>query len=75
MANPDETNGNGHAERLPDEETPLLIDQANPNNGVSDGHADEPLEQVVINEEISNKKLVVILGTVYIGVFLGALGE
>lgn len=58
--------------RRPDEETPLLSgntqdgsEQDSPPNG----------EQTIIAEEPSNKKLLLVLGSMYVGVFLGALDQ
>jgi MFS family permease len=58
--------------RRPDEETPLLSgntqdgsEQESPPNG----------EQTIIAEEPSNKKLLLVLGSMYVGVFLGALDQ
>lgn len=67
----------GHVGSRSDEETPLLADQPKLVNGVDDDDAQnqEPEEEVVIPDEISTKKLVLVLGSVYVGVFLGALGE
>jgi MFS family permease len=51
-----------------DEESPLLRDnQPNPPSDAS------PTEETVLVDEPSTKRLVVILGSVYVGVFLGAL--
>lgn len=60
-----------------DEETPLLRDdQAKPSSAGADADADAdaaPTEQTVLVDEPSIKRLVIILGSVYVGVFLGAL--
>jgi hypothetical protein len=62
-----------HTERRLDEETPLLADQHGAGNGTTGG-VDSGGEQTVVAEEPSNKRLVVVLGSIYVGVFLGALG-
>lgn len=58
--------------RRPDEETPLL------SGNTQDGsELDSPPngEQTIIAEEPSNKKLLLVLGSMYVGVFLGALDQ
>jgi len=54
-----------------DEETPLLRDN---DNGTPKVQTD-PItqEQTVIADEPSNKRLALVLGSIWIGVFLGAL--
>jgi len=59
---------NGNSSRA-DEETPLLRDD--PPKSIQDN--DQPAEQTIIAEEISTRRLVVVLGSIYVGVFLGAL--
>lgn len=69
MAPLDNGNSNGHAAQLVDEETPLLPDQAvERSNSSNDNAAETP-------QELSRKKLVLILASIYVGVFLGALGK
>ena len=63
-------NGSG-GHRASDEATPLLRDEILPKQ-ISEP-TQESTEQTVIPDEISTKRLVVTLGTVYVGVFLGAL--
>lgn len=77
MADSNATNGNGHTiSRLSDEETPLLRDQTKHiNSVVGDVDTNESEEQVVFVDEISSKRLFLVLGSVYVGVFLGALGK
>jgi MFS family permease len=58
--------------RNADEETPLLQDQPKPTQD-EDNVGQETEEQVVIPEALSTKRLVVTLGSIYVGVFLGAL--
>jgi MFS family permease len=59
-----------------DEETPLLAEEslaAANGHAVPDPEDDEDREEVVLAEEPSNKRLVLVLGTIWVGVFLGAL--
>jgi MFS family permease len=58
---------------LADEETPLLANGSLPVGGVDAGIAATGREQNIIPDEPSNRKLVIILGSTYIGVFIGAL--
>jgi len=51
------------------EQTPLLHDQPKAPDGVTQPSQ----EQTIIPTEISTKRLVLVLGTIWIGVFLGAL--
>lgn len=65
-------------DRLHDEETPLLVDQPPKTN--DDGLFDESNgesggERTVIVDEPSNKRLAIVLGSIWVGVFLGALGK
>ena len=53
------------------EETPLLREENIP-NGNPDS-TEESAEQTILPEEISTSRLVLILGSIYVGVFLGAL--
>lgn len=57
------------ARRTADEETPLLTDNAAANE-VENGGAGE---ETIIPDEPSNKKLILTMGSVWVGVFLGAL--
>ncbi|KAL3421221.1 Multidrug resistance protein fnx1 [Phlyctema vagabunda] len=50
----------------PDEETPLLNDSVTANGT-------RPVEQTVIPDEPSNLRLAIILGSMWVGVFLGAI--
>lgn len=62
--------------RQADEETPLLAEEslaAADGKASTDPEEDEEGEVVVLAEEPSNKKLFLVLGTIWIGVFLGAL--
>jgi MFS family permease len=54
-----------------DEETPLLRDENLPKTITTP--ADGRTEETVIADEISNKRLALVLGSIYVGVFLGAL--
>lgn len=66
--------------RQADEETPLLAEES---LAAANGYAvtdpeeeeeeDEDREETILAEEPSNKKLVLVLGTIWVGVFLGAL--
>lgn len=56
-----------------DEETPLLRDQPKGKQAVEDGVEQGTTEQTVIPEELSMRRLVITLGSIYVGVFLGAL--
>jgi MFS family permease len=75
------TQEEGHVQTEPparqaDEETPLLAEESlAAANGcaVTDRDDAEEREEVVLAEEPSNKRLVLVLGTMYVGVFLGAL--
>jgi predicted MFS family arabinose efflux permease len=63
---------NGHVDertRAADEETPLLGEASS--STLSDDDTDR--EIVIIKEELSNKQLAFALGSVYVGVFLGAV--
>lgn len=76
MATNNDTAFNGSAARQADEETPLLCDstaQPGPNREPSNDDANSSTEQTIIPEELSTRRLVVTLGSIYIGVFLGAL--
>lgn len=62
--------------RQGDEQTPLLADEsltATKDDARTDREEDEDGEQTIIADEPSNKRLVIVLGTIWIGVFLGAL--
>lgn len=63
MAIEDTENGVSHQQN---EQTPLL-------SGSTEDGSTASTEQTIIPDEPSNKKLVLVLGTIYIGVFLGAL--
>jgi MFS family permease len=59
-----------------DEETPLLVDESlvtTKDYSDNDEAEDEDREQTIIADEPSNKRLAIVLGTIWIGVFLGAL--
>lgn len=57
-----------------DEETPLLRGESTTKPSPSNDNVDQPsTEQTPLPEEISTRRLVLILGTIYVGVFLGAL--
>lgn len=56
-----------------DEETPLLRDQPKTMQADADNIQQESTEQTVIPDELSARRLVVTLGSIYVGVFLGAL--
>ncbi len=59
-----------------DEETPLLAEESLTtaiDSPAADSEDDGGREQTVLAEEASNKRLVLVLGTIWIGVFLGAL--
>lgn len=76
MAHSNVPNGNGHAESRRDEETPLLADQPKPSYGGDNSQTNGSTEErVVLVEDISTKRLYLILGSIYVGVFLGALGK
>ncbi len=66
---------NGSSATTPDEETPLLIDEApkpltdSADEDVQNGET----EVTIIPEEIPTQRLVITLASVYVGVFLGAL--
>lgn len=63
---------NGSASRATsDEETPLLRDENLP--ATITAPAEGTTEETVLANEVSNKKLVLVLGSIYVGVFLGAL--
>ena len=66
-------NQNMEAPSRADEETPLLHDNDN-DNGTPKAQTD-PItqEQTIIADEPSNKRLALVLGSIWIGVFLGAL--
>lgn len=53
--------------RAPTEQTPLLRDADPANSGSADGES--PATQ-----EVSTKELIIILGSIWVGVFLAALG-
>ena len=66
--------------RPSDEETPLLAELPGdqpPKNYVQDHEStgESGGEQTVIIEEPSNKRLVIVMGSIWVGVFLGALGK
>lgn len=68
------SNGNTNGEMRPaDEETPLLHDALKPTDGNEDAIEQGTTEETIILEEMSTRKLVVILSSIYVGVFLGAL--
>lgn len=69
--NNNRSNGSASHEIRPDEETPLLRDDDNKYTG--DDEDEGELEETVIPNELSNKQLAVTLGSIYVGVFLGAL--
>ncbi|KAE8451793.1 hypothetical protein EG329_002633 [Mollisiaceae sp. DMI_Dod_QoI] len=56
-----------------DEETPLLHDAPKPADADEDAIEQGTTEETVLPEVISTRKLVVILSSIYVGVFLGAL--
>lgn len=65
-------------ERVHDEETPLLADQPPKSNGhqnENESNSESGGEQTVIVDEPSNKRLAIVLGSIWVGVFLGALGK
>ena len=59
--------------RNADERTPLLPDQSEATQADEGNVQRESTEQTVIPDELSTKRLVVTLGSIYVGVFLGAL--
>lgn len=59
--------------RNADEQTALLHDQSEATQADEDNVQRESTERTVIPDEMSTKKLVVTLGSIYVGVFLGAL--
>lgn len=59
--------------RNADEETPLLQDQPKSTAADEDNLEQETTEEVVIPDELSTRRLVVTLASIYVGVFLGAL--
>ena len=59
--------------RNADEETPLLRDQHTATLTDEDSVEQESTEQVVLPDELSTRRLVITLGSIYVGVFLGAL--
>ena len=59
--------------RNADEETPLLRDQPKTTAADESNIQQESTEQTVIPDELSTRLLVVTLGSIYVGVFLGAL--
>jgi hypothetical protein len=67
----------------PTEESPLLGDRSPAANGHVTGDAEhqpanaeaDGVDEVVLAAEVPNKKLVAILFTLFIGVFLAALGK
>ncbi|KAI0194102.1 major facilitator superfamily transporter [Xylaria flabelliformis] len=71
------TGGNSRSESNNDERTPLLRGDANNASLLADSEqqpgSDENDERTVIAEEVKGLKLWVILGTSWIGVFLGAI--
>ena len=72
----DNAPSNGAAEpfiRNEDEETPLLRDQPKSTQANEDNVEQGTTEETVIPEELFTKRLVVTLGSIYVGVFLGAL--
>ncbi|KUJ19754.1 MFS multidrug transporter-like protein [Mollisia scopiformis] len=56
-----------------DEETPLLRDAPKPTAADEDAIEQDTAEETVLPDEISTRRLVVILASIYVGVFLGAL--
>jgi MFS family permease len=59
-----------------DEETPLLAEEslaATKDYSDADPEEDEDTERTILADEPSNERLVLVLGTIWIGVFLGAL--
>jgi hypothetical protein len=65
---------NGTAEptiRNAHEETPLLQDQTKSTSADEENVEQETSEETVIPEELSTRRLVVTLGSIYVGVFLG----
>jgi MFS family permease len=72
MVNNKDSPSNGSTSReASDEETPLLRDETLPKTITAP--AEQATEQTVIADEISNKRLIIVLGSIYVGVFLGAL--
>jgi MFS family permease len=59
--------------RIADEETPLIQDQHRSTEANGDNVERETEEEVIIPDELSTRRLVVTLGSIYVGVFLGAL--
>jgi MFS family permease len=55
-----------------DEETPLLYDHQTPKPS-EDGIAQPTTEQTILPDEVSNTRLYIILCSIWVGVFLGAL--
>lgn len=76
------SNLNGHVSESPDESSPLLGQNDIVSNGaVQPRKKDPPHVEAGLGgenptgvEEPSNKQLVIILGSIYLGVFLSALG-
>lgn len=66
---------NGTSSQEVDERAPLLgsSSQTKPNASSTNEAASESTEQVIIPEEVSTRRLVIVLATIYVGVFLGAL--
>ena len=60
--------------RAPSEQTPLLRDADPANARPADGQAQRGQEQEPAPREISTQKLILILGSIWLGVFLAALG-
>ncbi len=76
MATNNDTNAKGSASRKADEETPLLRDstvQSRLNGVPSNDDTNHSTEQTIIPEELSTRRMIITLGSVYVGVFLGAL--
>ncbi|CAG8962213.1 hypothetical protein HYFRA_00005266 [Hymenoscyphus fraxineus] len=68
---------NGSATNRADEETPLPQEENNPPEVPTSANGDTvtvpTTEQTIIPDEISTRRLVLTLGSIYVGVFLGAL--
>ncbi|TAQ83391.1 hypothetical protein B7494_g8286 [Chlorociboria aeruginascens] len=64
---------NSNHPRHTDEQTPLLNDRPIPQGPRSSSEDPPPEEQTILPSEPSTAKLIIILSTIYVGVFLGAL--
>ncbi|PQE05290.1 hypothetical protein CJF31_00008818 [Rutstroemia sp. NJR-2017a BVV2] len=69
---------NPHPHPITDEETPLLIDQPKPtttssSSSTSENASSEPTEQTIIPPSPSPQRIIIILASIWVGVFLGAL--